>query len=205
MKVKYCEPVSLPNYVKLTKFIDFIDQLCVDDGTNQMVMRNRYGADQHTITGVEDNIIDEYPNLFEDLQSTLGIEPLITDLLFWKAPANRDLPDPYNTIHKDGVHSIPITREYAITIPIKNCDGIKVSWYEDKDPEQTKLIDFPVITAADHNDLIKVHERYLTEPMILRIDSWHNVYNESDEPAYMVSIRFDPTFDLPSAFLTGSP
>lgn len=206
MTIKYCSPISLSDTSNLSMFIDFMDRISIDDGTHQLIFRKRNKLDEYNISSTNnDGSEDNYPNLFEDLQNAVGIEQTITEVIFWKCPRQSEVSGPYHCIHKDGLHSLPFPREYSIVIPIKNCDQVKMCWFVEKDPSKTKYDDHPVIAATDPDDFITVHEAYLTSPLIVRIDDWHNVCTESDDYAYLVSIRFESGFDVLGAFLNGSP
>ena len=196
MTIEFYTNISLSHANRLVKFIDFIDKSVAeipDDGPYSIIRNHEqlpsFNTDQYYV---------EYPDLFNDLQTTLGIEQKIIDLLFWKF-----LPDSELCIHKDGIPGQPIPREHAITIPIQNCDKLKINWYEDKDPALTKLGDFVVFRPEDPNQLVKVHECYLTNPVLIRIDKWHNAKNEGDAPAYFISIRLHPAVDVVSEFVGG--
>lgn len=201
MTLPYCSEIALPNIGDLSKFISFIDtDGPINDVGVKVLWRSRETKQNKPLP---QQYSTDYPNLFDDMQKELGLEPQIEEVIMFGFPKQSEMKG-YNEVHKDGVPGFPILRDYAIIVPIVNCDKIKISWFKDKDPTKTKLADNSLIVSADpENDLVKVHECYLTAPMIINIGEWHCGTTESDEPAYFLTPRFSPEFDYFAYF--GSP
>lgn len=199
MTIQFYEELPLPNLGDLTKFIDFIDDISNPDELYNVIVIDRKAWEERPVAEFGSM---HYPNLFDDLQKEVGVEPTIEQVLFFKFPANVDSTRDY--IHKDRWRGAPKYRDHALTIPIQNCDTIKVYWYKDKDPEKTELVDTQVFIAANPDELIKVHEGLLNKPLLMETHDWHNIVANLDEPAYFVSVRFGMDFDCHN-LLDGSP
>lgn len=199
MTIEFYRELALPNLGDMSKFIPFIDDISDPDAKYNVIALNRVAWEKEPVAKFGSM---HYPNLFDDLQTTIGIEPIIEDVLFFRFPAHTDSTRDY--IHKDRLRGYPLVREYAVTMPIQNCDNINICWYEDKDPEKTELADNPVYIAVNADDVIKVHECVLDKTLLMRTSGWHNIVGMLDRPAYFLSVRFRMDFDC-LTLLDGSP
>ena len=121
-----------------------------------------------------------------------------------------------STVHKDVTSDFVggenLFAKMALNLPLQNADKVRMKWYTAKEDvilqpnyipnaeiDQNNLDYIKLTHGAKLNrcDINKcVENTYYTSPMIVSINNWHSVLNESTETASFVSIRFTPDITL---------
>jgi len=121
-----------------------------------------------------------------------------------------------STVHKDVTANFKggenLFAKMALNLPLQNADKVRMKWYTAKEDvilqpnylpnaeiDQNNLDYIKLTHGAKLNrcDINKcVENTYYTSPMIVSINNWHSVLNESTETASFVSIRFTPDITL---------
>ena len=100
----------------------------------------------------------------------------------------------------------------ALNLPLQNADKVIMKWYTAKEDaliqpnytprsvtdrnnsSRTKLMHSVSLNKSDINECVE--NTYYTNPIIVSINNWHSVMNESTETASFVSIRFSADVTL---------
>ena len=162
--------IVLPNLDKLSFVADFIDEHGWQLQPNLPFYYSDNATPEHT------------PEIFNKLKEVFELEYDLKDALFFK----------FEPGIKTGIHiDTNDVRPYTMTIPIKNCDKLKVDWLKEKNPETTKLNpDIPTPFGIDPDDFNIVETIYMTDPIVMDASKWHEGINLSDEDAYLITVRF---------------
>jgi len=172
---------------------------------------NETGSDQYSSQAIN-------KNYFSAISDILGKDfknfPLMGILFFNFGPGVS------STIHKDVQEGFiggeTLFAKMGLNLPLQNADTVHMKWYtsrENAQLEQTytrsfapsgidngdsnhiKPIPSPKLNRSDINRCIE--KTYYTQPMIVSINNWHSVTNESaKETATFVSIRFNSNITL---------
>ena len=120
------------------------------------------------------------------------------------------------TVHKDVTSDFkggenPFVK-MSLNLPLQNADKVLMKWYTAKEdspahpnytphsvtdqsnPSYIKLMHNIKLNQCDINECVE--NTYYTSPMIVSINNWHSVLNESTETASFVSIRFSADVTL---------
>jgi hypothetical protein len=119
----------------------------------------------------------------------LGLEDSITAIAYMQFNPGVEGP-----VHMD--YMGPVYDKYALLIPVKGCDGLRIDWHKHKDPHFTYKLPPPegVVPFMDRGDSEVVDTCPITsEYVIATIDDWHSVTNTGTEVAHLLSIRFFDT------------
>jgi hypothetical protein len=135
-------------------------------------------------------------------------------------------PSVGSTIHKDVPPSWPggenLFAQMGLNLPLQNADNVNMKWYTVKENAQvqptyiprsvahinpsgkTKLMVATKLNQCDVNECVDI--AYYTNPMIVSINNWHSVMNESTtETASFLSVRFSSDVTLEKLLLKFGP
>jgi len=116
-----------------------------------------------------------------------------------------------STVHKDVTSDFVggenLFAKMALNLPLQNADKVRMKWYTAKEDISVRQPNYIPSVEIDQNNLdyIKqtpgvhlnrcdinrcVESTCYTKPIIVSINNWHSVMNESTETASFVSLRF---------------
>jgi hypothetical protein len=135
----------------------------------------------------------------------------IDGILFFKLYSGQG-----STVHKDVTADFEVGEnlfaKMALNLPLQNADKVRMKWYtakedvvlqpnyipnaeiDKKNSDYVKLTHGVKLNRCDINRCVE--NTCYTRPMIVSINNWHSVLNESTETASFVSIRFTPDVTL---------
>ena len=163
-------------------------------------------AGSHIITN------ETYIQTISDILGKIFKDFRLDAILFFKLYSGQS-----SNVHKDVMSDFVggenLFAKMALNLPLQNADKVRMKWYTAKEdshaipnytpqtPRQPGSIvtDIKLMPSVRLNrcDINKcVESTCYTSPMIVSINNWHSVLNESTETASFVSIRFTPDVTL---------
>lgn len=162
---------------------------------------------------------ETYIQTISDILGEIFEDFLIHSVLFFRFKSGLA-----STVHKDVTSDFEggenLFAKMALNLPLQNADKVRMKWYTAKEdavlqPNYTPLTPLQpgsIVTDPNPPSYIKllhsgvtlnrcdinkcVENTYYTNPMIVSINNWHSVMNESTETASFVSIRFSQNITL---------
>lgn len=186
--MKYAKYIDLPNWKEVQQ--ELIDFMYVDYDPTRMWW---------CYQDVE--VADKLPKLHKCFaEAGLDMRMLI---FFMASPKDLDCTDHEDDrsifIHLDakddpeyGEDDTTFEPNFAINIPLENCEGSKTFWYEFKDPNADNDAYYPYHGCGGfkHDSVNKIFEFELDKPAILRINVPHGVYNPHSQFRTVATFRF---------------
>lgn len=122
------------------------------------------------------------------IKSALKIDLPIESILYFQIP-----PGFIGKIHKDlNLDEPEMSYTCALNIPLHGCENVKMKWFEPREdsiedifPGPSALNSTPQLNAGREIDSVSMHE-----PIVVKIDNWHSIVNESTEYGSLISVRF---------------
>lgn len=175
-------------------------------------------ASEH-ISGCHIITNETYIQTISDILGEIFEDFSIHSVLFF-----RFSPGLASTVHKDVQSDFAagenLFAKMALNLPLQNADKVIMKWYTAKedahaipnytpqtprlpgeqarpDPNPTSYIKLMHSVRLNKSDINEcVENTYYTNPIIVSINNWHSVTNESTETASFVSIRFSENITL---------
>jgi hypothetical protein len=102
-------------------------------------------------------------------------------------------PDRYHPIHIDKTINSTNCVEFALNIPITDCNKVYMNWFENL--SSTHDVYYPVnknhaTPILETKNAKTIDTVSLNLPMFVKINDWHNVENRSNDVEKLISIRF---------------
>lgn len=105
-------------------------------------------------------------------------------------------PDSYHPIHIDRTMNSTNCVEFALNLPITDCNRVYMNWFENL--SNTHDVYYPVnknhaTPILETKNAKTIDTAKLDLPTFVKINDWHNVENRSDNVEKIISIRFFQT------------
>jgi hypothetical protein len=169
------------------------------------------GCPSEHVSGCHIIPLQTYVPTIPDILGKIFKDFRLDGILFFKLYSGQS-----STVHKDVTANFKggenLFAKMALNLPLQNADKVRMKWYTAKEDvilqpnyipnaeiDQNNLDYIKLTHGAKLNrcDINKcVENTYYTSPMIVSINNWHSVLNESTETASFVSIRFTPDITL---------
>ena len=161
---------------------------------------------------------ETYIQTISDILGKIFKDFRLDGILFFKLYSGQS-----SNVHKDVMSDFVggenLFAKMALNLPLQNADKVRMKWYTAKEdshaipnytpqtprqpgsivtdpnpPSYIKLMPSVRLNRCDINKCVE--STCYTSPMIVSINNWHSVLNESTETASFVSIRFTPDVTL---------
>lgn len=130
--------------------------------------------------------------LFDNLHNDIDIKDHDNPLSIFIHTDSKDEETDVGTAQPDEIEfSTDFAPDYAINIPMENCEGSLTLWYE-FNREQDRNCYYPHYDCGGHKQdaVDEVFRFELTQPAVLKIGSPHGVYNPHKERRSVATFRF---------------
>lgn len=115
--------------------------------------------------------------------------PYISRILYFSVA-----PDRYHPIHIDKTVGSIYSVDFALNIPITDCNKIYMNWFENLSNNSSTYYPYDKTQATpilEYKNAKTIDTANLNLPMFVKINDWHNIENRSaDNVEKLISIRF---------------